>query len=254
MIISHSRKFIFIHLEKCGGTSVETALQPYLAWDDLILGSTDFGESLQSLYINRYGEDAVKNNMLWKHSSANQIYNYLGARRWNKYKKISVVRNPFDLMRSLYAYSHTVVKYHIGYIGKSRWEEMIRQDSFPNSWPYTEPYVRALGQSVVEETGINGFAKHLLDSNSEVTKSQMSRILPSLMAKDLGLIIDLSQISDRWQEVLNVASISDSVPLDRLNASEYTNHEEFNSSTTRRIQKHFAADFEFLPTITGAKW
>ena len=44
MIICHSRKYVFIHIHKTGGTSVESALEPTLHWNDLLLGSTPFGE------------------------------------------------------------------------------------------------------------------------------------------------------------------------------------------------------------------
>ena len=91
MIISPYKEFIFIHLEKCGGTSVETALEPYLAWHDMIIGSTNFGESIQSLYFNRFGVDKVKSEMLWKHSSAQEIYQFVGPDNWNDFKKFSIV-------------------------------------------------------------------------------------------------------------------------------------------------------------------
>ena len=38
MIISHKHKFIFIHINKCGGSSVTRALMPYLGPNDLVLG------------------------------------------------------------------------------------------------------------------------------------------------------------------------------------------------------------------------
>jgi hypothetical protein len=41
MILSYSKKFVFIHLDKCGGTSVEFSLRPYLPKQDLVLGDSD---------------------------------------------------------------------------------------------------------------------------------------------------------------------------------------------------------------------
>src|SRR5215469_2544795 len=55
MIISHSRRFIFVHIHKAGGTSVEQALDPHLAWNDLILGGSQFGEKIQGAYQKRFG-------------------------------------------------------------------------------------------------------------------------------------------------------------------------------------------------------
>ena len=62
MILGKHKHFIFIHLEKCGGTSVENALAPYLLWDDIIMGSTHFGEQLQAFYFNYHGHQNVKAN------------------------------------------------------------------------------------------------------------------------------------------------------------------------------------------------
>src|ERR671918_1169665 len=61
-IVCRSRKFIFVHLHKCGGTSVEQAFAPHARWNDLVIGSTFWGELLQPLYKRRYG--------LTKHSRA----------------------------------------------------------------------------------------------------------------------------------------------------------------------------------------
>lgn len=39
MIISMSRRFIFIHIHKCAGDTVETACAPYLAVNDILNGA-----------------------------------------------------------------------------------------------------------------------------------------------------------------------------------------------------------------------
>jgi hypothetical protein len=47
MIISKSKNFVYINLEKCGVTSIESALEPYLLPTDILLGSTAKGEKLE---------------------------------------------------------------------------------------------------------------------------------------------------------------------------------------------------------------
>ena len=82
MIISPSKNFIFIHLEKCGGTSIESTLEPHLYWSDMILGSTDFGEGMQQLYYERYSRKEVNKYKLWKHSTAKDINAFVGNDEW----------------------------------------------------------------------------------------------------------------------------------------------------------------------------
>ena len=44
MIISYSKNFIYLHLEKCGGTSIENAIVPFLNKNDIQVGSLNFEE------------------------------------------------------------------------------------------------------------------------------------------------------------------------------------------------------------------
>lgn len=94
MIICHSRKFIFIHIHKTGGTSVERALDPHLAWNDLILGGSPFGEKIQQPYAKKFG--------LNKHSSVAEIEAVCGSGILDEYFVFSVVRNPLTRLCSMY--------------------------------------------------------------------------------------------------------------------------------------------------------
>ena len=101
MIICHSRKFIFIHIHKTGGTSVEVALEPILTWKDLILGSSALGELIQPEFNRRFS--------LEKHSSISDVERVCGSEILSEYYVFSTVRHPLDRICSVYNFIATVI-------------------------------------------------------------------------------------------------------------------------------------------------
>lgn len=252
MIISASRSFIFIHLEKCGGTSVESALQPYLHWSDLIIGSTDYGEKYQQNLYERYSIEEVNQSMLWKHSTAKEIEKFILPENWNDFTKISVVRDPVDLIKSLYFFAQTSVKYHIGRINIHKWKELLRTQKFPNAWPYTEGFIHGYAESVINNSGIDGFVRYIMKDDFDFVKPQVHR-LETFSSKDLGIVKDLSRLDDEWQDILDAVGIEHHVTLEHLNSSE-RDKIELSPKSMRIIKKHFAVDYDILPKYTGVFW
>ena len=101
MIICHSKRFIFIHIHKAGGTSVELALEPFLSWSDLILGSSPFGERAAAHYDARFG--------LGKHGSVADVERVCGEAIVRDYVVFATVREPLDRLCSLYNYAGSKV-------------------------------------------------------------------------------------------------------------------------------------------------
>jgi|SRR5580704_6180537 hypothetical protein len=101
MIISHSRKFIFVHIHKAGGTSAEKALDPYLAWNDLIVGGSVYGERIQGPYKKRFG--------LSKHSAVSEIETVCGSSYLDEYFVFAMVRHPLARLCSLYNFVASTV-------------------------------------------------------------------------------------------------------------------------------------------------
>lgn len=250
MIISPSREFIFIHLEKCGGTSIESALQPHLAWHDMIIGSTDFGEKYQQLLYERFGRQEVNKYMLWKHSTAQDIHAFLGESGWDEFKKISVVRDPVDLMKSFYFFSKMTVKYHIGRINRSKWKEYLAFDAFPEVYPYTEGYIRSYAKSVIDNSGIDGFVNDVLTKNYDFVKPQFNRLVVN---NNVGHVFDLSDIDNGWKSIQSLIGLSEEIKLDKLNASERKDV-DLSSHSLKLIKQHFAIDYKMLPRYTGISW
>lgn len=77
-------KFIFIHIVKTGGTSIEKVLCNYLDID------------MKNTRRNPQGK-------WWKHIWARDMKDYIGEKIWNDYFTFAFVRNPFDMILSLYS-------------------------------------------------------------------------------------------------------------------------------------------------------
>ncbi|KGE86615.1 MAG: sulfotransferase family 2 domain-containing protein [Phaeodactylibacter xiamenensis] len=71
-MIDHNRKFVFIHIPRTGGTSIE----------------------------NAFNYDSKVDNYKFKHLSASQTKSLLTDILWSDYFKMALVRNPFDRMIS----------------------------------------------------------------------------------------------------------------------------------------------------------
>ena len=252
MIISPSKEFIFIHLEKCGGTSVESSLQPHLAWYDMIIGSTGFGETIQSAYFERYGVEEVKQNMLWKHSTAQDIRYFLGFEQWDQFKKIAVVRDPVDIVISLYNFSRTISKYHIGRLNPATWKEKLRTKDYPNQFPFTEAYFIEYIQSVIDDNGIDGFVQNIITKDYSFVKPQVERLSVGNL-NDLGAIVELTQLNIEWDCITDYIGFENKIELLHLNESE-KEEVELSTRSIKNIKKHFAIDYQELPRYTGITW
>jgi hypothetical protein len=101
VIISNSLKFIYIHIHKAGGTSMEIGLGPHLKWNDLSLGGTVFGEKINEAYRERY--------RLNKHSSVSEVEIICGSEILDEYYVFSTVRHPVNRIYSLYNFVGGIV-------------------------------------------------------------------------------------------------------------------------------------------------
>lgn len=93
-VINSNYKLIFVHIPKTGGTSVTNFFSRISTPIDIEIGGTLLGELVQGEYIKRFS--------IAKHSTASAIKNSLGDEIWQKYHKITVVRDPISRFLSTF--------------------------------------------------------------------------------------------------------------------------------------------------------
>ncbi len=110
MIVSHGRRFIFIHIPKTGGTALALALEARAMKDDILVGDTPKARARRG---RLHGVRTA--GRLWKHSTLADIAGLVGDAEVESYFTLTLVRNPWDRVVSYYhwlrgqAFAHPAV-------------------------------------------------------------------------------------------------------------------------------------------------
>lgn len=119
MIISNSRKFIFFHIPKSGGTSVTKLLDIGLSWNDIIIGGTKTGEVFNGDWARRF--------RLFKHTTPNALRKVIGDQAFNTFHKFLFVREPLERFKSATQFLYQVVKEEREWVLKAYPEEHLNE-------------------------------------------------------------------------------------------------------------------------------
>lgn len=112
MIINHEKKIIFMKTKKTAGTSLEIALSKFCGANCVIAPIAPIDEKKRAIlgyrtaqnYSNTYwpSEKAQSVGKFTAHTPATVIKQGIPQMVWESYKKITIVRNPFDVAISRY--------------------------------------------------------------------------------------------------------------------------------------------------------
>ena len=100
MVISFMRRFLFVHVYKAAGMSVEKALKPF----DVRAGLVAYAPEDQRKLLQGLGFNPAILDMQ-RHTFAAEIRDALGSELFAGLFKFAFVRNPWDLQLSLYHFN-----------------------------------------------------------------------------------------------------------------------------------------------------
>ena len=181
MIISHRKRFVFVHIYKTGGTTVTPRLLPYARLRERIASYylTRYPVKLLNVALGIQDRGNAWINGLHKHASAAQVKAYLGEETYRRYFSFAFVRNPYDWLVSLYHYigQHRLHREHRQASAMS-FEDFVRRE-ISRGAPRQSDFITEDGQLIVDYVGS---LERLGESVSEI----FARIgLPALAEQEL---------------------------------------------------------------------
>lgn len=237
MIISNSNKYIFVHIHKAAGTSIHFALDDSLAWNDIAIGSTPYGEQIQKPYYNRFN--------LQKHSSAQEIRDLVGDDIWSDYFTFTFVRHPYRRAVSLYKYIRMLVNKQ----GKKRYLRHLPMTRFQSNiweWPATRAFI--------ESRTISKFIRHRYIQRAVGAKPQYQSIINEHGDIIVDFIGKVEQIEEDFLNVTDKIGLPDTT-LERRNQSYVGNSHPplLKESDYDYLYKYYKEDFDIFGYDPGLR-
>ena len=209
MLISHKHRFIFIHIYKTAGSSVRTALRPFIFYSELQLPILRM--------FRRIGirPPLILNPMPFEdsHNSAAEAVKVIGQKVFDKYFSFAFVRNPWDWQVSYY-------NFHVKWTPRTPnpWIDQIK------SFPDFTAYIR------------------WRCANPELQKDFIYSADEKLLVNFVGRY---ENINEDFQTICNRIGIRAELPM--ANVSKTKPYQEYYApETVELVRKTFAADIRLF--------
>lgn len=223
MLISKERKFVFIHIPKTAGTSINHFLR--------IITKNEAVENMKTHVHARHVIQHLENQ----------------EENWQDYFFFSFVRNPFERLHSLYHFVQT------------RWSDKFKEVSF-NQWLEQNEEVYEGRQTPPNETPVPNTRKPQLDwLTLHPTKFDcqiLPQIIPSYIGryenleKDLELLLTIIDSRRKYIADINQGEITAQIKsnLPRLqNYNRDKDYKKYYSDEGRRwVEKYFEVDLDYF--------
>lgn len=210
-MISIQKQFLFVHVPKTGGNSIQNILKDY-SEDEIFVISEHQGE------MDRFGVRSCENKIS-KHSPLSKYKRVLDATVYDSLFKFATIRNPWDRMISLYFSPHR---------GITKWDrtEFLQ---VVNKAPTLRYFVseKSLGDTILGKLGLQ---------HRSVRKS---------LDSDIDALLRFEHLSDDFRMVCERLNIP-VAPLPKRNASVREHYSKYYDEELKLIvEKKFKEEIEF---------
>lgn len=125
-LVSHRKQFIFVHINKAGGTSITSVVGKFEEWS---LAKRMY-RGIERRYLSRKFKSftCCGLHFFGNHASALVVREALGYELYDRYYKFAVVRNPWDREVSRYFYARNTPTHHLHKLANQlEFAEFIKQ-------------------------------------------------------------------------------------------------------------------------------
>jgi len=219
-VISHQHKFVFIHIPKCGGTSISKL-------KNFCVKNKGLSDHLPYLP-----------NSVTKNDNASYLRDYPEAKN---YKYFTMVRNPWDRVISTYFYLRSMNEDHIHYY----WNEHMVKYIQSNNLTFKQ-FIHVIGSKNYKEYFFDRWHHENRDVKIEnvLFPNQASFLKPNL--QDMDLIGRFENFQESFDIICDKIGISKQ-KLPHTNKSNHKHYTEYYDDETRQIvAEKYAKDIEYF--------
>jgi hypothetical protein len=216
-MISLKKNFLFIHVPKTGGNSIQNILKDYS--EDKIVTLSKYQDGIERFEVRNEKYDIVKHSTLADYKKA------IETKTFKKLFKFSTIRNPWDMCISYFFSPHR---------GDIKWDRdqfIIFIQGIPN----ITHYIRE--ESIVEMIRKKAFKKNTVDKKS--------------IDCDIDFLIKFENIHEDFNKVCEILEIPfNSLPhRNKSKKQHYTKY--YDDELIEIVKKRFSAEISYANYIFG---